>query len=114
MTKRLAADEAAYKIAITSGTLVPLHLEVPIYDFHYWKIIENRFPHSKIANENHLLVLKRECAITHILPAEWAEFLEIMQQISHLYDNITYNLPGMSSVKNVVHYHLYRLKPEYK
>lgn len=114
MTKRLAADEAAYQAAIAAKSLVPLHTEEPIMDFVYWKIISNRFPHTRIADENHLLVLKRECVISDITAAEWLEFLDILKRVGHMYDTVTYNLPGVSSVKNIVHCHLYRLKPEYK
>lgn len=114
MTKRLAADEIAYQEAIAAKSLVPLHIEEPILDFNHWKIIDNRFPHSKIAEQNHLLVLKRECSVRDITAAEWAEFLEILQRVGDLYDTVTYNLPGVSSVKNIVHCHLYRLRAEYK
>ena len=114
MTKRLEADETAYKTAKATSNLIPLYLEEPIADYRYWKIIENRFPHSKIADENHLLVLKRECTLEHIKPAEWMEFRRILQEIGASYDNVVYNLPGMSSIKSIVHCHLYRLKAEYK
>lgn len=114
MTTRLATDEAAYQAAKAAKTLIPLHLEEPIADFQYWKIIENRFPHSRIADENHLLVLKRECSIDDIQSVEWVEFLSILQQIGQRYDTVAYNLPGVRSIKNIVHCHLYRLKPEYK
>lgn len=112
---RLPDDEQKYTQAKKDNTLVPLFSEPPIKDFKYWRIVDNRFPHTRIADTNHMIVLKRECAtLRHIKLFEWAELLQVVWQVRDDYDSFAYNLPSMSSVKTIPHAHLYRLKVGYK
>lgn len=112
---RLPADEEKYTQAKLNNDLVPLFSEPAIKDFKYWRIVDNRFPHTRIADTNHMIVLKRECtSLLHIHFKEWNELLHIIMQIRQDYDNIAYNLPSMSSVKTIPHAHLYKFKVGYK
>jgi hypothetical protein len=112
---RLPADEDKYTLAKQKGDLVPLFSEPPIKDFKYWRIVNNRFSHTRIADTNHMIVLKRECkSLMLIKPMEWMELLKIIIDVAHEYDNFAYNLPSMSSVKTIPHAHLYRFKNDYK
>lgn len=112
---RLPADEEKYTQAKLNNDLVPLFSEPPIKDFKYWRIVDNRFPHTRIADTNHMIVLKRECAtMRHIKLFEWAELLQIVWMVKDDYDNFAYNLPSMSSVKSIPHAHLYKFKIGYK
>lgn len=115
MTMRLPEDEAKYTLAKQNNDLVPLFSEPPIRDFKYWRIVDNRFPHTRIADTNHMIVLKRECkSLMLIKPMEWVELLKIIIEVASDYDNFAYNLPSMSSVKTIPHAHLYRFKKGYK
>lgn len=115
MTMRTEKAEAIYAQAKAEGSLRPLYDERLVKDFKYWRIVENRFPHDKIAEVNHLLVLKRECQdLSFIRLYEWHELFLVLWEIRKDYDNFVYNLPAMSSIKNIPHAHLYRLKKEYK
>ena len=112
---RLPADEEKYTLAKQNNDLVPLYSEPAIKDYKYWRIVDNRFPHTRIADTNHMIVLKRECQnLLHIHFKEWHELLTILMEIRHEYDNFAYNLPSMSSVKTIPHAHLYKFKIGYK
>lgn len=115
MTMRLPKDEARYTQAKLNNDLVPLFNEPAIKDYKYWRIVNNRFSHTRIANVNHMIVLKRECnSLLKIRFFEWRELLKIIWEIRHNYDNFAYNLPSMSSVKTIPHAHLYKFKKAYK
>ncbi len=115
MTMRTQKVEKHYAEVKEQGGLRPLYDETPIKDFKYWRIVENRFPHDKIADLNHMIVLKREVKdIRHINLMEWIQLLKVVWYIRHDYNTFTYNLPSMSSVKNIPHAHLYRLRQEYR
>ena len=115
MTMRLPDDEAKYTLAKQNGELVQLFDEPAIQDFKHWRIVDNRFPHTRIADVNHMIVLKRECpSLFHITFMEWHELIKIILSVAHDYDNFAYNLPSMSSVKSIPHAHLYRFKKVYK
>ena len=115
MTMRLPKSEAIYQQAIKDKTLIPLYDEDAVYDFKYWKIVENRFKHDKFATTNHMIVLKREAAgLKEIKPLEWLELMKIVIEVRNLYDSFMYNFPNMSSIKNIPHAHLYKVRKEYK
>lgn len=115
MSMRTEFMENNYSDARAGGALKLLYQEEPIKDFKYWMIIANRFPHDKIATVNHIIVLKREAVdLRHIHLIEWVELLKIVWFVRKDYDVFTYNLPSMSSIKNIPHCHLYKLKKEYK
>jgi len=115
MSMRTQDLEDQYKIAREDGSLKTLYDEDPIHDFKYWRIVANRFPHNKLTDVNHIIVLKRPAEdIRHIGLMEWIELLKIVWFIRRDYDVFTYNLPSMSSIKNIPHCHLYKLKEEYK
>lgn len=115
VTMRLPADEEKYTQAKLNNDLVPLFSEPPIKDYKYWRIVDNRFPHTRIADTNHMIVLKRECkSLMLIKPMEWVELLKIVVEVASDYDNFAYNLPSMSSVKTIPHAHLYKFKIGYK
>lgn len=115
MTMRTPGLEEKYQSAITWRKLKDLRKEKPIQDFKYWLIVENRFPHDKIAEVNHMIVLKRECSsLLRLWPREWRELFVIIWRNRDKYDTFTYNLPSMTSIKNIPHAHLYKLKKEFK
>lgn len=115
MTMRTKTGEEKYQRAIRNNKLTKLYNEKVIKDFTFWMIVENRFPHNKIAKVNHMLVLKRECdGLSFIRFEEWFELEGIMAKIKHNYDNLVFNFPSMSSIKTVPHAHLYKLKKEFK
>lgn len=115
MTMRLPEDEAKYTKAKQNNDLVPLFSEPAIREYKYWRIVDNRFPHTRIADTNHMIVLKRECPGLHKIHfLEWRELLKIVLEVRHDYDNFAYNLPSMSSVKTIPHAHLYKFKIGYK
>ncbi len=115
MSMRTPEGEEKYRQAKMSNNLKLLYQEQPIKEFRYWRVVDNRFPHDKIAKVNHMIVLKREAeGLRHIYLMEWFELLKIIWFIRKDYDTFTYNLPSMSSVKNIPHAHLYKLKREFK
>lgn len=115
MTMRLPEDEAKYTQAKKDGNTTLLFNEPPIKDYKYWRIVDNRFPHSRIAETNHMIVLKRECkSLMLIKPMEWVELLKVIIDVADEYDNFAYNLPSMSSVKTIPHAHLYRFNELHK
>ena len=111
---RLAADERKYTLAKQNNELVPLYTEPKIQDFIYWCVVANRFPHSRIADVDDLLVLKREANIGDISRAEWQELFMIYPSLDGDYDLITHNFASMRSVITIPHFHLYKLKKGYK
>lgn len=112
---RTEAGEERYRRATRSGNLKKLYEEDPIADYTYWRIVKNRFSHNKLARINHMLVLKRECSgLLHIRIQEWVELLWIILEIYPKYNCMLFNFPGMSSIKNIPHIHLYILKKEFK
>lgn len=114
MTMRLPADEQKYTEAKAAGDLKPIHQEPAIQDFEYWRIVDNRFPHTRISDVDHLLVLKREAAIADVTAAEWSELLSLYSRLDGEYDVITHNFASMRSVQSIPHFHLYKLKVGYK
>ena len=114
MTMRSWPGELTYQKAIEQKKLTKISQETPIRDYKHWRIVKNGFPHDKIAQENHMLVLKREATLITIKLTEVIEFFKIIGEISQDYDVVLYNLPNMSSVKDIPHCHLYRLLPEFK
>lgn len=115
MTMRLPMDEAAYTVAKANNDLKPLYSEPAIRDYRYWRIVNNRFPHTRIADTNHMIVLKRECkSLMLIKPMEWVELLKVVIEVAGDYDNFAYNLPSMSSVKTIPHAHLYKFNELHK
>lgn len=115
MTMRLAIDEQNYKIAKMFNLLQPINKAEPICRYHFWSLVENRFKHTRIADVNHMIVLNRDCSsLLKIKPWEWLELLRIIWKLRLNYDCLLYNFPGMSSVKNIPHLHLYKLKKLYK
>ena len=115
MTMRSKELEKKYQADIKAGKLTRIYDETPIKDYKYWRIVENGYPHNRIAEVNHMIVLKRECAsLRHLKMHEWYELFAIVWWVKDQYDVFSYNLPAMSSVKNIPHAHLYKLKGTYK
>ena len=114
MTVRLDADEAIYQAAKAVKNTKPLYEEDLVREYRHWRIVKNRFPHTKLADENHMLVLKRKADMGHVTLREWWEFAKIVNSIAHEYDNLVYNMPSIASVIDVPHCHLYRLKEEFR
>lgn len=110
MTMRLDETEMAYKEAVLPG----LHNETPLCEWGKWVLVDNAFPHDKIAEVDHLLVLKREAAIHDIDELEFMELWKIVNELQDDYDCVLFNLPSMRSVANIPHVHLYKLKAEYR
>lgn len=115
MTMRTPKIEEEYRMAKELGNLIKLYDEEPVLDFKYWVIVKNRFIHDKLAKLNHMVVLRRECPdLRHIKVFEWVELLYIIWQIRDDYHTFNFNFPAMSSVTNIPHAHLYKLKKEYR
>jgi hypothetical protein len=111
MTMRLPSTEEAYQQA--KPHLIGLLNEPRLKEWKYWAVIENAYPHDKIADIDHLLILTRESAVTEIGLPEFIELQSILVEVQNGYDCTTFNFPSMRSVFNVPHLHLYKLKKEY-
>lgn len=114
MSMRLSRTEQRYQNASKNGKLRPINQEKPIQLWVYWRIVANRFPHDKISTQNDMVVLNREATLDTIKSYEWRELKEIVEANKDNYDLLTMNLPSMSSVRNIPHFHLYKLKDRYK
>lgn len=108
MSLRSPGMEKAYKEASLPGLLN----ETPLKVWKYWRVVEAAFPHDKIADVDHILLLNRKCEIEEIKPYEYSELLSIIQEIQNAYDCVLFNLPRMRSVWDIPHLHIYKLKRE--
>lgn len=115
MSLRTKKTEDAYRLAKYLHQLRPLNEERPIYNYKYWVVVDNRFPHDQHHVTNHCLVLRRKCdSYLKIRIRELLEIPKIYKELNMKYDKIGINTPRMISVKDFVHCHLYELKDEYK
>jgi hypothetical protein len=114
MSFRLSEDEAVYQQAKLNDELIPINQEPPIFTYTYWRMVHNRFPHTKLATVHVMIVLNREAKFTELTSEEWLELYNIMLDVQHEFDIMLYNFPSMSSVKNIPHIHLQTLKQEHK
>lgn len=115
MSLRTENTENLYRTAQYLKQLRPLNEERAVYEYKYWRVVRNRFPHDLHHTVNDLLVLKRKCpSILKLRPWELWELRRVYQDMSKLYDKVGLNLPTMISVPDFVHFHLYIFKDEYK
>lgn len=111
LTLRHPATQRQYELAINRGHLKDLRDEEQIIGFRYFKIINNRFPHDRVAATHHLLVPRRKFNHwTMMNRHERKEFKKIDIYLSQHYDCIKLNYPSVISVPDVIHWHLYVLK----
>ncbi len=112
-TLRMKKTETAYQQARSSGKLKHLRDEPALMEFKYFTIIDNKFPHDRIASTHHLLVPKR--LITHWAQMnirERREFTKIDDYCATIYDSIKMNYPSFISVPEIVHWHLYKYRDD--
>lgn len=114
MTMRLPQDEQEYQEAKANNSLVPINTEPPVMEFKYWRVVKNRFPHSRISTRNDMLVLKRDGSMVDLTDDELFELRNIFVKLDHHYDVITHNFASMRSINAIPHFHLYNLKKTYK
>lgn len=110
MSFRYAQDERKYK----NGERNDLLDEPTIKAYQHWSIKPNRYPHTRISSKNDLLVLNRKCAsLQELTRFEASELFKLLGELHDRYDVSLFNLEGMSSIKDVPHFHLYKLKAPY-
>lgn len=114
MTMRLPADELRYQQYRENDQLTSILEIEKLREWQFWSLVENAFPHSKIATVGHMIVLKREAQYTELTSAEWSEFLSIILELDNEYDIALLNFASMRSVTNIVHIHVAKLRSEYK
>lgn len=110
--------EDKYKKARENGELVPLSQEPQVPgapDFHYWKIVSNRFPHDRHHTRHILIVLKRDCGVYQICLEELEElWYQVMPWAEDKFDCLKFNMRSLRSVNQTPHLHLLVIKDEYK
>lgn len=110
-TLRSAPIERRYRRDLAAGRTKPLEQITPLKEFKHFTIIDNQYPHDRIAKVHHLLVPKR--VVDHWTKLNWRErreFKQIDGYLSKTYDCIKLNYPSYISVKYIVHWHLYSMK----
>lgn len=110
--------EADYQAARAANQLVPLRDETPVEGhspFHYWKIVQNRFPHDRHHTEHYLVVLNRDCLVEQVSLEELEElWYTVIPWADGHFDYIKLNMTARRTVNETPHLHLYVLKDEYK
>lgn len=114
MSMRTRRTERAYRKAKRNGKLIPLAEEYRLREWKYWILVDNGYPHDRHHTRNHLLVRKRRGSIFSLRLWEWAELLEIYNEVKDDYDCAKLNFPSMISVPEYLHFHLLNLKDRYK
>lgn len=108
---RTAKAQNHYEKVLRDNTGHRLWNLPPIKSFKYFYIVENEFPHDRIAIEHHLLLPKRRITDWRKLRwYEWREFKKLHDILAPDYDCIKLNYPSYITVKEIVHWHLYVLK----
>ena len=108
---RSAATHRRYLAHLKSGKGKPLN-ELPVVkEFKHFLIVDNEFPHDKLADRHHLLIPKRRVANWYELGwREYRELTRIHWELGQEYDCIKLNYPSLLTVHDWVHFHLYNLK----
>ncbi|MBI4034438.1 dihydrofolate reductase family protein [Candidatus Saccharibacteria bacterium] len=110
-TMRLAKDEARYRARLKAGNVHRLEELPALKEFKYFKIVDNEYPHTRIAVRHHMLVPKRVVDHwTKLNQQEWREFQQIDKYLSKKYDCIKLNYPSYITMSYIVHWHLYNLR----
>lgn len=92
-----------------------LHKEPAILEWKYWRLVNNRFPYTKVATAHAMVVLKRNCSISEVSANELAElWLTILPWADKVYDTSIINMAAMRSIASTPHIHLITYLPEYK
>lgn len=92
-----------------------LHQEPSVIDWKYWRLVNNRFPYTKMTTAHALVVLKRNCSLYKISSEELVElWVEILPWADKIYDTSMINLSAMRSIEGTPHIHLVTYLPEYK
>lgn len=110
MTLRTSATEAKYQATKKS---VRFMKDAPsLQEFREWRIINNEYPHDKIACTHHLLIPKRQVERPiYLNEYEIAELDGLLEHVlPQTYDSIMLNFPKRQSIKKWLHYHLYVYK----
>jgi hypothetical protein len=111
---RTAPTRRKYAKALKQFPMRDLYNQPSLKDFGLFILIDNDFPHDKIAKTNHLLLPKRR--VNHISQLRWyekLEFFRLLIKLNKQYDCIKYNFDSCQSVKHNVHWHLYKLKEKW-
>lgn len=115
MSLRTLYTETTYQYDRRENRLTPLLDEPRLREWRYWALIDNRYPHDRLADTHHMLVLKRPAAnMWRINIFEWLELRRILEELNPAYDCWKVNFTGLQSIKGLPHIHLYQLKQIYK
>lgn len=86
-----------------------------VREYEHWAIIQNIFPYDLIAEVAHLLIPKRIFAhYEEMTDTEEKELFRIKQEVTPQYDSILENFAHNRSVPSHFHFHLLKIKPEFK
>ena len=108
---RTPETQARYEADLASGKAGKLWDMPSLYEFNLFRIINNDYPHDKIAAVHHMLIPKRIVKHFYELTLEeLSEFLQIDRELSNKYHCIKRNYPALISVPEILHWHLYQLK----
>lgn len=82
-----------------------LHVETPIKEWKYWKLINNAFPYSSVFKTHHMLVPKRVVCQNELNFEENKELEKIIARLGEEYDCQLINFQNKQSIKNHFHIH---------
>lgn len=106
-TMRTDETEARYMVAKANGSLVPLAQVPSNREWIHWRLIDNDFPHDRIAKTHHMLLPKR--VFPDLLEMSVEEQMELILLMSTIladdYDSFKINTARQRSVPNHFHIH---------
>lgn len=110
-TKRTEAlRQEALKIEQTGGSCA-LCEKSSIKAFKHWRIVENSFPHDRIADLHHMIVLNRHVTEAQLSGEEQAELVALKSgYLNEVYDGLWESTPKDKSIPSHHHLHLMVLR----
>ena len=75
MTLRTQKTQARYDLARKEGRLNALKDLPSIEEFNYWRLVDNEYPHDKVASVHHMLLPKR--VVREFTDLTFAETMEL-------------------------------------
>lgn len=81
--------------------------ELLLKEFHYWMVLDNRFPYDRLYQTSHMLAPKRHVATEmELRVGEMSELLNIKEKHLRDYHLIIENIGDRVSIKNHFHLHI--------
>lgn len=106
---RYKKDEKHYKRLRDKGHLeggCKLCEHSSIKEFQYWKIIENSFPYTRIAQLHHMIIPKRHIKEEELSQEEWMEYREVKN--GYINENYEFIIEPTQRKKSIpAHFHLH-------